>query len=119
MSYGVKYNTSSVDLGGGLRVCKFCGNPLTHYEDRMGFDYREDGDHYYSCECDGAKAEQEKIAAQRALNLEIETFTKNKQQELDAKFQERMHPTFDERKMRYEMKLAAVHAEFINDAFDS
>ena len=137
MSYGLKYNTSTVDLGGGLKVCKFCGNSLTHYEDRMGFDYREDGDHYNSCDCDGAVAEQEKIKDQRGLDYEIKKIETEhnatlaetisvKQKYLDAKYKNRLSPTFDADKLKYEIELNDLKSKYnqgdhklINDVFDT
>ena len=52
----MEYNTKYFMLR-GERHCVYCNRVLKKYEDRMGFDYREEGEFFYFCTCKKAKEE--------------------------------------------------------------
>ena len=112
MSYGLTYDTSTVTVSRSIKVCKFCGSTLTHYEDRRGCDYREAGEHYHYCECRGALAEQEKIKEQRKLDYEIKEITNFRQRELDEKYETRLQPTFNLDNLKYDVELTNLKSKY-------
>ena len=105
------YNSKYIVVS-GVKVCYYCGSKMNEWEDRIGCDYREDGQYYCHCTCEASEKEQEFMRKVKQSDYESKLQHAKRLDSLKEEYKDILKQNYDEKELRYKIELEKLNQKF-------